>query len=65
MSNQTTPKLNLPVLIPFIEEAITLEKTTIEANKVLHNDIAWIRHEQRITSAEFLLSLLRRNRPLS
>lgn len=65
MSNSTTSKLNLQVLIPFIEEAIDLEKTNLEANKVLHNDAAWIENEQRVTSAEVLLSLLRRDRPLS
>lgn len=51
-------------LIPVLEEVINIEKTTREANKLIHDEIAYLSAEYRITQAEILLCLLRRHSSL-
>jgi hypothetical protein len=53
-------KLNVNVVVGFIQEAIELEQSTIEVNKHLHNFNDYLESEDKITQAEILMSLLRR-----
>lgn len=58
------PNFDPSGVIHVIEEGIQVEKLILEANKIIQNDTAWIQNEQRVTSAEMLLCLLRRDHPL-
>lgn len=54
-------KLNYSVLIPFIEDLINYELASLDANRILNNELACLKSENKITHAEILLSLLRIN----
>jgi len=54
-------KINPAALIPIVEDIINMEHTNLQANKRLHNEEARLANEYRITHAEILLSLLRRD----
>jgi hypothetical protein len=55
-------KLNSISLIPMVEDVMQIEKTNMEANRVLNNDVEYMINEYRISQCEILLSLLRMNR---
>lgn len=52
-------KLNSLAIIPIVEDVINLEKTNLEANKIIHDEFGCLRNEYRIAHAQILLSLLR------
>lgn len=52
--------INPSALIPLIEHAIKLENVTMEANRILNNEIDYLTSNYRITQAKLLLSALRR-----
>lgn len=54
-----TSKINPTILIPLIEDMVCLEKTNLEANTIINDEIAYLTNEQRIAQAQLLLSLLR------
>jgi hypothetical protein len=58
-------RIDYSVLIPVIEDLITMEYTNSEANKLLHNIDGYLANQYRITHAEILLSLLRRGADLA
>lgn len=54
-------KVNAKRLIPSLEEVIKMETVTLEANKLIQNDMGILQCEHNIDSAELLLSWLRRS----
>lgn len=52
--------INPRAIIPLIEHAIKLESVTMEANRILDNEIDYLTSNYRITQAKLLLSVLRR-----
>lgn len=54
-------KLNVNVVIAFLEESIRMEESTLQANRLLNDFDRYLESEDRITQAEILLSLLRRH----
>lgn len=54
--------IDLPAMITVVQDAINLERTNMEANKILNNEIDSLTNQYKIITAKRLLSLLRRNR---
>lgn len=52
-------QLNPPELIPVVNDLIGMTKTNLEACKIIHDDMAILRHEYTIDQATILRSLLR------
>lgn len=56
------PTLDFDAAVSFIQEHIEMERTKLEADKVLRNESDYLMGEYRIAHCELLLALLYRSR---
>lgn len=59
LENLVQSKINLPSLIPIVDDIIKMEKACLEANKLIRNDLGCLKNEYCISNAIILLSILR------
>jgi hypothetical protein len=55
-------RIDIPAMITVVQDVINLERTGMEGNKILKNEVDCLTNHYKILNAKRLLSLLRRDR---